>query len=377
MNVLNKRTLGIASALVGIAVAGAATEVIGRHRQKRRLEAGEDTPFGSLHSAPVTVDASDGVRLHVEIDEPDDTDASPLTVSDGSVLRGSQAHSSPLTVPDGSVLRGSQAHSSPLTVVFAHGWVLDLDSWHYQRAALRGRVRMVFYDQRSHGRSERSTRAGSTFDQLGRDLRDVIEQTTPDGPVILVGHSMGGMTVMSLAEQFPDLVRERVAGVLLCGTSAGGLLPKGTSLRAAATRIERVGFAVTPFLALGRRIGSNRSSRRLIVGPDAPDRFVDMTTQMLRRQHTHVLLDFLPNFGELDAYEALATLPGGSTVVVSGTHDALTPHKHSKRIVARLPGSRLVVADGAGHMVQLERHEQVSAELEDLIDQVVDQRETA
>ncbi|HLR83926.1 MAG TPA: alpha/beta hydrolase [Nocardioidaceae bacterium] len=261
--------------------------------------------------------------------------------------------------------------------MFAHGWVLDLDSWHYQRAALRGRVRMVFYDQRSHGRSQRSTKQGSTFEQLGRDLRDVIQQTTPDGPVILVGHSMGGMTIMSLAEHFPTLVRERVAGVLLCGTSAGGLLPKGTSLRTATERLEHVGFAVTPFLALGRRIGTNRSSRRLIVGPGAPDRYVDMTTQMLRRTRTHVLLDFLPNFGELDAYQALAALPGESTVVVSGTHDPLTPHKHSQRIVDRLPGSRLVVADGAGHMVQLERHEQVTAELEDLIDQVEDQRETA
>ena len=361
MNLLNKRTLGMTAALVGIAVAGTTAEVIGRRRQSRRLHAGDEVPFGSLHSDPNPVTASDGVRLHVEIDE----------------AHLPQAHSSDLTVSDRSGLRGSQAHSSDLTVVFAHGWVLDLDSWHFQRAALRDRVRMVFYDQRSHGRSPRSTRTGSTFEQLGRDLHDVIEETTPNGPVILVGHSMGGMTIMSFAEQFPEFVRERVAGVLLCGTSAGGLLPLGTPLRTAANGLERVGLAVTPFLALGRRIGSNRSSRRLVVGPDAPIRYVDMTTQMLRRTHTHVLLDFLHNFGDLDAYEALAALPGEATVVVSGTHDQLTPHKHSERIVERLPGARLVVADGAGHMVQLERHEQVTAELEDLIDQVSDQRETA
>lgn len=340
MNLLNKRALGISAALVGIAAAGVATELVGRRRRSRRMDAGEDVPFGSLHSEPRPFVASDGVRLHVEVDEADDP-------------------------------------TSAVTVIFAHGWVLDLDSWHYQRAALRGDVRMVFYDQRSHGRSGRATRNGSTFEQLGRDLRDVIEQTTPEGPVILVGHSMGGMTIMSLAEHFPDFVRERVVGVLLCGTSAGGLLPAGTPLRTAANRLERVGFAITPFLALGRRIGTNRSSRRLIVGPDSPDRYVDMTTQMLRRARTHVLLDFLPNFGGLDAYEALATLPGKSTVVVSGTDDQLTPHKHSIRIVDRLPGARLVVADGAGHMVQLERHDLVTATLDDLIDQVTDERETA
>ena len=237
---------------------------------------------------------------------------------------------------------------------------------------------MVFYDQRSHGRSERSPRKGSHFDQLGQDLRDVIEQTTPTGPVILVGHSMGGMTIMSLAEQFPEFVRDRVAGVLLCGTSAGSLLPANTPLRAAANGLERLGFAVTPFLALGRRVGSNRSARRFIVGPDAPVSYVDMTTQMLRRAHTHVLLDFLHNFGELDAHEALAALPGQSTVVVSGTHDQVTPHSHSIRIVEALRGARLVVADRAGHMVQLERHELVTAVLDDLIDEVSDEdRESA
>ncbi|MGH3358726.1 MAG: alpha/beta fold hydrolase, partial [Nocardioidaceae bacterium] len=305
-------------------------ELVGRRRSSQRLDRGEEIPFGSLHSAPRTVTTSDGVRLHVEVDEPDD----PQT---------------------------------DVTVVFAHGWVLDLDSWHFQRAALRGRVRMVFYDQRSHGSSQRSTRKGSTFERLGRDLHDVIEHTTPDGPLILVGHSMGGMTIMSLAEHYPDLVKERVAGVLLCGTSAGGLLPPGASLRRAQPVLTNLSFAVTPFLALGRRVSGNASSRRFTVGPDAPVEYAEMAATMLRRSRTHALLDFLPNFGELDAYDVLATLPGESTVVVSGTHDQLTPHKHSGRIVDRLPGARLVVADGAGHMVQIERHEQVTAELEALI----------
>lgn len=331
MSLVNKRTVGLAAAVVAVAVAGAAAEVVGRRQRARPIDAGEGIPFGSLHSEPRTVTASDGVRLQVEVDEPDEPE-------------------------------------SDVTVVFAHGWLLDLDSWHFQRAALRGRVRMVFYDQRSHGGSQRSTRHGSTLEQLGRDLRDVIEQTTPDGQVILVGHSMGGMTIMSLAEHFPGLVKERVAGVLLCGTSAGGLLPPGTSLRRVQPVLVNMSFAVTPFLALGRRVSGNASSRRLTVGPDAPVEYAEMAARMLRRARTHVLLDFLPNFGELDAYDVLATLPGESTIVVSGTHDRVTPHKHSGRIVDRLPGARLVVADGAGHMVQLERHEQVTAELQGLVD---------
>ena len=51
----------------------------------------------------------------------------------------------------------ARAEAPELTVVFVHGYSLTLDSWHFQRAAYRGLVRTVYYDQRSHGRSGRST----------------------------------------------------------------------------------------------------------------------------------------------------------------------------------------------------------------------------
>ncbi|OEV19842.1 lipase, partial [Streptomyces nanshensis] len=62
--------------------------------------------------------------------------------------------------------------SAPLTVVFSHGYCLSQDVWHFQRAALRGAVRCVYWDQRSHGRSARAA-AGEpvSIDLLGRDLK--------------------------------------------------------------------------------------------------------------------------------------------------------------------------------------------------------------
>ena len=95
-------------------------------------------------------------------------------------------------------------------MVFVHGFCLNLDCWHFQRAAYRGLVRTVYYDQRSHGRSGRSDREHADIDQLGRDLKQVIDQVAPDGPVVLVGHSMGGMSIVALAEQFPELIGDRV-----------------------------------------------------------------------------------------------------------------------------------------------------------------------
>ena len=90
-----------------------------------------------------------------------------------------------------------------MTLVFVHGYALNLDCWHFQREAFRGKHRMAFYDQRSHGRSERGDREHATIDQLGDDLARVIETVAPKGKVILVGHSMGGMSIIAFAERHP------------------------------------------------------------------------------------------------------------------------------------------------------------------------------
>ena len=135
----------------------------------------------------------DGVVLHAEIDE---------------------------VAPYGGGLKRSSAEP---TIVFVHGYALNLDCWHFQREYFRGKHRMVFYDQRSHGRSGRSDKEHASIDQLGDDLRRVIEELVPRGPVVLVGHSMGGMSILAFAERHPEVFAARVAGVALVATTAGGL----------------------------------------------------------------------------------------------------------------------------------------------------------
>ncbi len=118
-------------------------------------------------------------------------------------------------------------------MVLVHGFALDRRTWHFQRTALAEltdpAVRQVIYDLRSHGRSERAARESCTLDQLGQDLAAVIRALAPDGPLVLVGHSMGGMAIMALAEQDPGLFAERVAGVALVATSAGEIGSSGLS----------------------------------------------------------------------------------------------------------------------------------------------------
>ena len=120
-------------------------------------------------------------------------------------------------------VRAEGPADAPVTVVLAHCWVSDHDSWRYQVRDLHARyghdLRIVTYDHRGHGQSDPTSREDATIANLGRDLGTVIDACAPHGPLVLVGHSIGGMTVMELALQRPDLFRERVRGVCFVATS--------------------------------------------------------------------------------------------------------------------------------------------------------------
>ncbi|WP_257138824.1 alpha/beta fold hydrolase, partial [Streptomyces sp. wa1071] len=172
---------------MGVLAAGAAAGVaverltVGRGiRKKARLALDATGPYGSLRGTPGRAVADDGTELYYEIDEVEDAPAA----DDGPGASGTRRRR----------LFGRKA-PAPVTVVFSHGYCLGQDSWHFQRAALRGLVRAVYWDQRSHGRSGRGRAQADGvpvgIDQLGRDLRAVIDAAAPEGPLVLVGHSMG------------------------------------------------------------------------------------------------------------------------------------------------------------------------------------------
>lgn len=320
----------IATTAGALVAAGAvATVLSNRQRHQRRLRRGEDVEFGSVHSPPRTLVARDGVVLNVEVDE---------------------------------------AERKTPTVVFVHGWVESIDVWHYQRLALRGTVRLVFADLRSHGASGRSRHDNSSMRHLADDLLTVLKEVAPRGPVVLVGHSMGGMAIMELAAVEPALFGRRVKGVVLIGTSAGQLMRSSPGLRHLIPLLR----VAAPVLDWGRaRSGTSYSIvRRWGLGPHAQERHVDMTNEMILKASTHVLMDFYPNFVSLDLAAGLAGLGKAHTVVVGGTADLLTPIKHSRRLAELIPGARLVAIDKVGHMVPFEAHEKVTEVIEDVLAEI-------
>lgn len=344
---IGRRVIGAAAGAAGLAAAGAAVGVVARRsRVIARQGAGDHTPFGSLHSPPLHVIADDAVDLYTEVDE----------VDPGQ-------HPRPAT--------------GDLTVVFVHGYSMNLDCWHFQRAGYRGRVRTVFYDQRSHGRSALSSEENATIEQLGKDLLRVIEQTAP-GPVVLVGHSMGGMSIISLAQQHPELFGDRVVGVSLISTTAGGLDPGrilfpmlpmgigGNVVGRAVRTLDRGHRLVDLARKWGHAI-ADVVTDRYAFGGDVPSDYVEFVYDMLDSTPFAVVADFYPAFASLDHYDHVEVLGRVPTAVICGTDDRITSVGHSRKLHSRIPGSSLLECEGAGHMVILERHEEVNAELDDLI----------
>ena len=355
-----RRLRRLAAAGVGAAAAAVATGLVVERRtvKSRKAGAAGADRLGGLRSEEIRVKVDDDVTLHAEIDEvaPYDTGA-----SSARGLGTSTRH------------RPGEA-----TVVFVHGYALNLDCWHFQREHFRGRRRMVFYDQRSHGRSDRSPRHDANIDQLGRDLKVVLDELVPSGPVVLVGHSMGGMTIMALAEQHPELFGDRVVGAALISTTAGRLRPHriisgyipdliGGSV---GNRLI-AGLARAPELVdSARRRGSNIGflvTAKFAFGDDVPSSYVEFVDEMLAGTPFEVLAEFFPNFETHDRYAVLDAFEKVPTTIICGTKDLLTGIGHSRKMAERLPGARLVEAAGAGHMVILERADKVNDTLLGLV----------
>ena len=334
---------------VGIAGAGAtgyaADRFVGRRLRASAIDRDDD--FGSLRGRPVTVTADDGLKLHAEVDELGPYSSGPGT-DDGA------------------------------TVVFVHGFALTQDCWHFQRAAFRGRRRMIFYDQRSHGRSDLSPTEHATIEQLGRDLRRVIDELSPDDPVVLVGHSMGGMTVVALAEEHPEYFGDRVVGAALISTTAGKLRTHKVLSRYVPDTIGRRAVERGLVLAAQRERLLDLVRRRgtaLALGvvrefafgdTDVPLSWVAFVNEMVANTPMQVLVEFIPHFSAMDKFEIISSFEQVPTLVMCGTKDKLTSIGHSRKLHSMIDGSRLVELEGAGHLPTFECRDRVDGELEQL-----------
>ncbi|WP_253290080.1 alpha/beta fold hydrolase [Verrucosispora sioxanthis] len=250
-----------------------------------------------------------------------------------------------------------------VTAVLLHGWTLDGRSWHRQLAAVReafGSVRVVTYDARGHGRSSCMALPTATLAQLGDDLAAVLDTVAPTGPVVLVGHSMGGMTIMEYAHRHPDHFSRRTAGLVFVSTTAEGHTHTVYGLSPRIARIIRL--AETTGAGVLARCGAWRPPRALLralrpsirwmlFGDRCDPTDIRLVTSAVARASLRSIGGFRASIGtqhRLDTLTALAHLPAAALV---GAHPATVRGVDRRRAAGhrpdRLPRCRTHADDGA------------------------------
>ncbi|MFO7961204.1 MAG: alpha/beta hydrolase [Nitriliruptoraceae bacterium] len=279
--------------------------------------------------------------------------------------------------PQGTTLRvETYGPEDAPQLVLAHGWLCTGRAWHEQVLRLADHYRIVTYDQPGHGHSDGPESGSYDLDLLGDALARVIDRCTRPGPVLVAGHSLGGMTVLNAARRHPHLVRDRLAGAVLLSTTSSARAERLTlevGIRAAA-RLDRGIRRLVPalrdprVLSTADRLWSSTSdlsflvARWTAVGPGADPAIVAFTQQMAIESGFDVvagLAETVLGVDEDAGLDALADLP---TTLVVGTHDRLTPAALTRRMARRSAAAVVELAD-IGHMSLLEAGEEATGVL--------------
>jgi pimeloyl-ACP methyl ester carboxylesterase len=283
--------------------------------------------------------------------------------------------------------------NAPVTVLLVHGWTCSTRSWHHQVEGLprilgQDAVRIVTYDHRGHGRSGAGLVGSQRIEQLADDLVTVLDTVVGDGPIVYAGHSMGGMTLMALADERPELFGSRIAAAALVSTTSGQAssgafgLPSRLDPAAAAfapravnlvgTRVERRAVAPRRLVRSRRALEvaaarlQRPALRQMVFGKKVDPAEVDLFLADLAVVPGPSYGGFFEAILQHDRGHALKVLDQLPVEIMHGTRDRLLPPRHANRMAAELPSARLWMYPGAGHMLMQERPRDVTHRLASL-----------
>jgi pimeloyl-ACP methyl ester carboxylesterase len=279
-----------------------------------------------------------------------------------------------VTTADGLALETRQngPEVADTTVILVHGLLGDRNSWRCQTSHLALRhpdIRVITYDQRGHGRSGRGCALRNSLEQLARDLDAVIDTTTTSEHIVLVGHSMGAMTILQYLQHCQSRNTDRVAGVGLIAPAAADITRHGLG-RLLATSLAgnaRALAAHIPASAEVVRITTVRATEPIwrLATKKTPT-----LAAVINAPQLAIVAGFLDSISQFDGTAAYRALRRTPTLIMCGTGDRFTPRHHSAAIAAAVSAAELVDVPGAGHMLMLDRPDAVNDGLDALLEKV-------
>lgn len=259
-------------------------------------------------------------------------------------------------------------------LVLAHGYCAASGFWSAYEERLGQHFRVVVWDQRGHGRSEVPRgRDAFALERFADDLQAVLESVLAPGQrAVLVGHSLGGLTIGAWAERHREAVHTMVSGAVLINTFAGDLVaemalfPLPRMLRW--LRPLRVWLARRLWPLCGLPVGARlaRPAASWLVGAERlePGVITQVVAEGGASARTRALLArMLVRLRGVDL-----TALDVPTTAITGGRDRITPPIQTQRMIAALPHARtqLVTLPGIGHLAPLDRPDIVAAAITDL-----------
>lgn len=251
-------------------------------------------------------------------------------------------------------------------MILIHGWGMDSTIWFYAKRRLARQFHLIIWDLPGLGRSTAKSGEAVDLSSFAADLKAIVGLA--DGrPVVLVGHSIGGMTIQTLARDDPAFFNRAVAGVVLLNTTHTN--PLETMILSGLVKalrrpvlepVMRLAIWLQPLAWLAAwqsyLSGSAHMANRLGFGRYVTRSQLEHTTLLATRNPPGILAR-----GNLAMFrwDATQALPGirPPVLVIAGDKDIVTKLQASETISSAIPDARLQVVEGVNHMGFLERAE--------------------
>ncbi len=286
-----------------------------------------------------------------------------------------------VVAPDGAALHVEtmEVADAP-TLVLTHGWGLNSTAWSQTKRAFARRFRLVTWDLPGLGRSKAPPDGKFVIDRFAQGLGAVVA-AIGDGPVVLVGHSIGGMTTQTFWRACPEEVKRKVVGVVLVDTTyENPLHTMWLSRLWLALRRPVIEPACWLTVALSPLVwlsswqsylsGSSQLAMRLTgFGRHATRGQVDLTARLACKGSPGVQAKGNLAMFRWSAEEVLPAVPV-PTLVIAGTQDIVTLPQASQTIAGKIPRARLVPLEGGGHMAFMECAEACNQAIAEFVDDV-------
>jgi pimeloyl-ACP methyl ester carboxylesterase len=251
-------------------------------------------------------------------------------------------------------------------IVLSHGWGLNSDEWNYLKRELTDGFRLIVWDEPGLGHSTRPANRDFSLENLAHDL-DAVLALAGNRPAILLGHSIGGMTMLTFCRLFPEALGTRVAGLVLTHTTHTNPVrtTKGAALYTALegpllVPLMYLTIGLSPLVRLMNWLSylngsAHLNTKRSSFGGTETWEQLDFATRFQPKASPAVMARGMLGMMRYDATATLGSIDIPA-LIVAGDQDPVTKPEASERIRAGIPKARLVTLSPAKHLGLIEHH---------------------